>query len=129
MGLNITHTSNFQFENREHLKNTARDILAKQGASKEVSNKIIDQVIFNKKSNEVNYEQHLAILKASTQISLNNSLKETLNYLKKRTTKKVSQNAKFGELWEILGESKETNYDGDLVDFVVDKNLKNIFAA
>ena len=48
MSINITHTmNNSQFENRENLRNAARDILNRQNASAETTQKIMDKTIFN----------------------------------------------------------------------------------
>ena len=52
MALTILHTmSNSQFENKESLRNTSKQILERQGASKETIDKIINQPIFNNKIN------------------------------------------------------------------------------
>ena len=129
MGLNITHTNSFQFESRENLKNTAKNLLAKQGASQEASQKILEKTIFNQIKPEANYAPHLAIIKASSQISVNNSLKETLKYLKSHAGKKTSaKEPVLGELWELFNK-EETNYQGELVDFEIDNSIANIFAA
>lgn len=127
MGLNITHTSNFQFENRERLMNAARELLARQGNSEEASQKLIDRAIFQAKS-ETNYAPQLAIIKASSQISLNANLKETLKYLKSNAVKKVTKEPVFGELWSLFSK-EEVSYDGELADFILDESLVNIFAA
>ena len=127
MGLNITHTSNFQFENRENLRNAAKNLLARQGNSEEASQKLIDRAIFQAKP-EANYAPHLAIIKASSQISLNASLKETLKYLKSNAVKKVTKEPVFGELWSLFSK-EEISYDGELSDFILDESLVNIFAA
>ena len=43
MGINITQAMNgYQFENRENMRNTAKNILNKQGASEETVNNIIE---------------------------------------------------------------------------------------
>ena len=55
MGLNIAHTASFHFENRENLRNTARDILSRQGASEEFTQKFIDDAIFSQMKNKVDY--------------------------------------------------------------------------
>ena len=48
MELNITHTlGSFQFENRENLRNSAKEILKRQNSSNETSSKIIDKTIFD----------------------------------------------------------------------------------
>ncbi|MBE7711121.1 MAG: hypothetical protein E7Z92_03165 [Cyanobacteria bacterium SIG31] len=128
MGLNITHTNSFQFENRENLRNTARDLLAKQGASQEASNKILEQTIFNQTKPEASYAPHLAIIKASSQISVNNTLKETLKYLKSHSGKKTAKEPVLGELWNLFNK-EELNYQGELADFEIDNSIANIFAA
>ena len=131
MGINITHTlGSFQFESRENLKNTANDILNKQGASQEAAQKIIDKTIFNNNYQLSNiYSPQLAIIKASSQITANNSLKETLKYLKTQANKKAEKKHTLGELWEIVNKDEEIAYQGELVDFVIDNSLDNIFAA
>ena len=74
----------------------------------------------------------LSVLKASTQITLSNSLKETLKYLQAHANDRKKEHS-FGELWKILSttneEAEENPYNGELLDFVIDKNAKNIFAA
>lgn len=132
MGINITHTlGSFQFENKENLKNTARDILNKQGASQEASQKIIDKTIFNNSYQLSNiYSPQLAIIKASSQITANSNLKETLKYLKTQANKKTTKKHTLGEFWEITQrESEENSYQGELVDFIIDNTIDNIFAA
>ncbi len=126
MGLNITHTMNsFQFESRENLRNAARNILNKQGASSETMQKILNQSVFPTNSNR---NSQLEILSASTQITLNNSLKETLKYIKSQANKKAVKEPVFGELWNILNK-EENSYEGELKDFIIDSSAKNIFAA
>jgi hypothetical protein len=68
------------------------------------------------------------ILRASSQITLNDSFKETLKYLKIYGNKKTKKEPVFGDLWNIISK-EENDYEGELVDFVVDSSLKNIFAA
>ena len=129
MGLNVSTA--IGFENKELLRNTAKNILVNSGASQESVQKILDSSVFESKFGYHN--QQLAILKASTQINLNNSLKETLKYLKEHAIKQNSKKHSFGELWSILettNESSEKNpYEADLYNFIIDKNIKNIFAA
>lgn len=129
MGLNITHTmNNSQFENRENLRNAARDILNRQNASAETTQKIMDKTIFNNSYQLSNvYSPQLAIIKASSQISANGTLKETLKYLKDHSTKKTTKAPVLGELWNLL--NNEVEYEGELIDFVIDETTKNIFIA
>ena len=123
MGINITHTMNSfqQFENRENLRKAAKNILSKQNASSETIQKIIDKTVFD-------YNPQLAIIKASTQISINNSLKETLKYLKNHATKKQAKEAVLGELWNIVNSNKNVEIN-ELYDFEIDNSIENIFAA
>lgn len=125
MSINISHTmNNSQFENRENLRNATKNILNRQGASAEATKKILEQAIFSEK----NYNTQFDVLRASSQITLNNSLKETLKYLKQHGSKKTKKEPVLGELWNII--NKEENiYSGELVDFVIDTSLKNIFEA
>ena len=133
MGLNVSTTMGF--ENREQLRDTAKNILKSSGASGETSSKIIEETIFSntKSYTDIYPNSQLAILKASTQISMNGSLKETLKYLKEHANRVPTKRPILGELWENFSEnnqsSEENPYTGELVDFQIDKNLKNIFAA
>ncbi len=123
MGINITHTMNSfqQFENRENLRNAAKNILNKQNASQETVQKIVDKTVFE-------YNPQLSIIKASSQISVNNSLKETLKYLKSHAAKKPAKEPVLGELWNIVKENTESA-DNELYDFEIDNSVENIFAA
>jgi len=132
MGLNVS--TSMGFENQEQLRNTAKNILNKSGISSEADKTIENNIFENQKSYTSNYPSaQLAILKASAQISINGSLKETLKYLREHANKKTIKTPILGELWESFSvnnqESKENPYNGELIDFKIDKNIKNIFAA
>lgn len=132
MGLNITHTiNNFQFENKENLRNTARDILNNKGASNASVEKIINSAIFDTAKSQLSniYAPQLAIIKASSQISMNTPLKETLKYLKNSTNKKALKKAKLGEFWELFNNTAQEEYEGELIDLIINPNKDNIFAA
>ncbi|MBO5737747.1 hypothetical protein J6R97_00220 [bacterium] len=124
MGLNITHTmQNSQFENRENLRQTAKKILNRKGASEESVKKIIDDSIFNTNS-FIKYNN----LSTKSQISIENTIKERLRRLKEQPDKVIPKKPVLGELWEIA--SKDSNkYNGELIDFEIDLNAENIFAA
>ena len=125
MGLNITHTmSSFQFENRENLRNTAKNILNKQGVTSETVEKIVDQAIFSQNSNP-----QFNILSTATQIALNNTLQARLKILKEKENKKNKKEPIFGELWNIVSSNAENSYDGELLDFEIDSTVENIFMA
>ena len=123
MGLNVSTTMGF--ENRDFLRNAAREILQRSGASKEASSKIIDTAIFDKKY--VNSQAD--VLQASAQISFSKSLNETLKYLKSHAMKKEVKTPKFGELWDSLNSANNDSNDCELFDFVLDDDAENIFAA
>ena len=135
MGFNVSMDYNLQLEHKESLKNTAKSILTNSGASSETTQKIIEKSIFegDRLLKEQYSNPQMSIIKASTQISINNSLKETLKYLRSHASVKKSKTPVFGELWEILEAnnqaSEENPYKGELLDFQIDKNAKNIFAA
>lgn len=125
MGINITGTMNTsQFENRENLRNAAKNILNKTNSSKETIDNIINENIFDYK-NEIEKSNYNGI----NQVILNQSLKETLKYLKKNSQKKEKKQAKLGELWTLFNNSENDNIENELLDFVLDPNAKNIFSA
>ncbi len=129
MGINITQTlNNFQFENRENMRNTARDILSKQNGSHEKIQNILDKTIFDYGDRAYSNSQ-LAIIKASSQISMNGNLKETLKYLKNHSTsKRVEKAPVLGELWDLFNK-EEMSYNEEYDDIEIDYSLKNIFEA
>ena len=125
MTINIMHTMNSShFENRNNLRNTAKDILNRQGATESGMKSVLNETIFSNS----NSNPQLSIIQASSQITLNNSLKETLKYLKTHANNKTKKQPVLGELWEIANR-EDSKYEGELIDFVVDSSLKNIFAA
>lgn len=135
MGLNVSMNYSYQLENRENLRNAARNILNNSGASSEATQKIIEKTIFDgdKQLKETYINPQLSVLKASTQISINGTLKETLKYLRTHAAKNTAKNPIFGELWNIFSTNNQASehnpYRGELYDFHIDKNAKNIFAA
>lgn len=128
MAINITHTMNsFQFESRENLRNAAKDILNKQGSNQETTQRILQEAIFSSTTSSNNAQ--LAIIKASSQISMNNSLKETLKYLKAYGNKRAQKQHILGDLWNTVEKNSVKEYSGELLDFVIDESKTNIFAA
>jgi len=131
MGLNVS--TGYQLENYETLRSTANSILNKSGVNNESEASIIEKTIFS--NNDISHEPNpqLSVIKASTQISINETLKETLKYLRNHAAKKNTAKYTFGELWNILSTNNEASdknpYRGELYDFEIDKNVKNIFAA
>lgn len=135
MGLNVSASLAYSLDNREALRNTAKNILNRSGASTEATQSIIEKTLFN---NDISLKEaytnpQMSVLKASTQITLNKSLNETLKYLKEHANKKAVKQPALGELWNIFtanNDASENNpYKGELYDFEIDKNAKNIFAA
>lgn len=133
MGINITHTMNsYQFENRESLKNAAKDILNRQGSSSDAMQRFMDKTIFDSATatREFYPNPQLAIIKASSQISANGTLRETLKYLKSQKNKKVQKEPVLGELWNLFSTTEtQESYQGELSDFIIDSSAENIFAA
>ena len=125
MGLNITQMKNgFQFESNENLRNAAKNILTRHGASSKATQKILEETVFKND----NRRPQLEILSASSQITLNNSLKETLKYLNSTANQKNKKKPVLGELWEKTNEIEDL-YEGELVDFIIDSSIENIFTA
>ena len=121
MGISVL--TSMGFENRDFLKNTAKQILQKSGADE----KAADSIVKNQITVEYGKTAEAKIYGMSAQITLNNSLKETLRYLQAHANDRRKKYV-LGELWEKFSEQEDT-YHGELVDFEVDYNLKNIFAA
>lgn len=130
MTLSIAHTmNNSQFENKENLRNAARNILNRQGASQEATEKLL-QNVFGSNSDVISKNVGLAILSASNQVTVSNSLKETLKYLKAQSSNKEHKKPVLGELWNSFNEEySNEDYTGELYDFEIDKSIKNIFIA
>ena len=120
MGINVS--TSMSFENRDFLRRSAKQILQKGGADEKTA-----EAIINTKIADYDNLTESNVYKASAQITLNKSLKETLKYLQAHANDKRKKYV-LGELWEKLEEQSST-YQGELVDFEVDFNLKNIFAA
>lgn len=133
MGLNVSMDYTFQLENKDILKNIARNILNNSGSTPEATQKIIDRTLFegDRLLKEQYTNPQLNILKASTQISINDSLKSTLNYLKSRSKISSKKKPVFGELWNIANVNNESSKESknELYEFEIDKKAKNIFAA
>ena len=110
MGFNVSASMGYQLENSEFLRSAAKNIL-NRSASPEATQRIIEKTLFN---SDV-------------------QLKETLKYLKNHANKKSVKAPVLGELWNIFSSNNEASeknpYKGELYDFEIDKNAKNIFAA
>ena len=124
MGINVSTAMNF--ENRDSLRNTAKEILLKNGASQKKATDTLYNAIFADSDSVSTTE--LNIIKASTQISLNKSLKETLKYLQAHANDKRKKYV-LGDLWNKFDKGEKDNYQGELIDFELDDTLTNIFAA
>ncbi len=129
MGINVSMDYTMQYENRENLRNSAKNILKKTGAKKETLDRIVDKTIFDSEKQNIYTNSQLSILKASTQISLNNSLKETLKYLKSHANEKRSKAPVLGEIWDLYSKNKKDSEKGDIFNIEIDFSAKNIFAA
>ena len=135
MGLNVSMNYSFQLENRDILKNTAKNILTNSGATPEATQEIVEKTLFegDRLLKEQYTNPQLSVLKASTQISINNTLKETLKYLKSHAKKETKKIPVFGELWNIASANNQASeknpYQNELYEYQIDKDTVNIFAA
>ncbi len=129
MGLNVS--TSMGFENRDFLKSAAEQIIQKSGAESEKANQIAEKAVFDTRSNAL--KTQFTVLNSSAQITLNNSLKETLKYLRAHANETKHKKYVLGELWNVFSANNEASeknpYRGELYDFEIDKNVKNIFAA
>ena len=133
MGLNVSMNYSFQLENRDILKNTAKNILTNSGATPEATQKIVEKTLFegDRLLKEQYTNPQLSVLKASTQISINNTLKETLKYLKSHAKKETKKTPVFGELWNIASANNQASeknpYQNELYEYQIDKdNLRHL---
>lgn len=132
MGLEINNS--LKLAGRENLRNTPANILNNGGSGSNARNYAAEQRIFETGNVFKEANSQLAIIKASEQICVNNFLKETLKYLKihaAHAVKKPQKEAVFGELWDGLYgiEQNLEDYQGELYDFQIDEDIKNIFEA
>ncbi len=132
MGLNVSVNYSNQYENKEQLREIAKNILNNRGANSESVKQIIDKSVFlaNKTMKDLYTTPQLDVLKASTQITLNSTLKETLKYLKSHSSQASKVKTPIlGELWKVIEVNKSSSDNNELYNFELDKNAKNIFAA
>ena len=120
MQLNITHTNSFQFEDRDYLKNHARNLLQNKNDTLDNVEKIIDKTIFNDLGSK-----QATFINASAPISYSENLKETLKYLKNHARKAEKKHV-LGEIWESFDYSEQE--PTELFSLVFD-DKENIFAA
>jgi hypothetical protein len=113
------------FEKRRNLKRTAKNILQKNGSDSNDAEKFAESIVYDFVEDS---KSGLTILKATSQISFDNNLKDTLNYLRAHANDRRKKEYILGELWQALSDKKES-YNNELSDFIVDFNSKNIFAA
>ncbi len=126
MGLNVS--TSMTFENREFLRNTAKNILTGKGASQESSSRVIQNTtIFNSK--ELYSNAQIEALKASFLIGLNGDLKETKKYLDKHKKSEEKKKYILGELWNSLENTEEKDSTKELYNLIIDYDSENIFAA
>lgn len=122
--MSINVSTSMGFEKRRNLKRTAKNILQKNGSGSCDAEKIAENIVYDFVEDSTS---GLTILKA-TQISFDNNLKDTLNYLRVHANDRRKKEYILGELWQSLSDKKES-YKNELPDFIVDFNSKNIFAA
>ena len=123
--MSINVSTSMGFEKRENLKNTAKNILQKKGSNSSDAEKIAQTVVYDFVEDNLTGQ---TILKATTQVSFDKNLKDTLNYLRAHANDRRKKEYVLGELWHTFSDKKDS-YNNELIDFVVDFNTKNIFAA
>lgn len=131
MGFNVSTTT--MFETGDMVRSNAKSILTNTSSAAKAAASTANSTIFDNEAFVTSQNSQLAIIKAATQISVNSTLNETLKYLKTHANRKITKTPILGELWNIVStnnESTEENpYKGELIEFQIDKNVKNIFAA
>ena len=129
MRLNINHTmNNSQFESGSNLRFTAKQILCKEGVKPTVAEEILNESVFFNNNGYKNFKQ--SEFNIATQIALNNSLKETLKHLRTRNVdKKEKKTPVFGEIWDSFKDREIIEDNNEILEFVIDNNVENIFAA
>ena len=123
MSINITHTMNgFQFESRENLRDAARNLLNRKGASEDTINSIMDKSIMQNR-----FEYPIAqvnMIHTYSQLNTHNNIQEKLNNLKKQAAKIEPKRAILGELWNKI-EGKNVD---NVIEFQINTDVENIFA-
>lgn len=127
MGMSVSASTGF--ENREFFMNSAKNRQGNETMEQNKTASNVQSTINLNNGKALTTEQYLML--ASTQITVNNSLKETLKYLQKHANNRKKE-YKFGDLWKILNDDNEDTEQtpclGELIDIVID-NSKNIFVA
>lgn len=128
MGINVS--TSMGFSNHDFSKNATTSILQRCSIEPECVEDVSKINVFTyDKSSE--YTQ-LQLVSTSSMIALNNSLKETLKYLKTHQKYTKKKEPVFGELWnEFMATNAEEDSENqvELNDFTLDENLNNFFAA
>ena len=128
MGMNVS--TSMSFENRDLISSTTRNLpKSNDVVAEKVTGNVFQQNTGYANEKALTTQQY--ILMASTQITVNNSLKETLKYLRAHEDYKKKEHS-FGDLWQILNaeneDSEKNPYKEELLDIDIE-NKKNIFAA
>ena len=126
--MDINVSANMGFGSHESQQNVPRNAHKNSAQSASESASEIQPRTISGLENPWNSKE-MSVLIASTQITLNNSLKETLNYLK-TSRKNNKKEHTLGELWEELSsEDEELMKLEEIIDYEIDKKVKNIFEA
>jgi len=125
--MDINVSTSMGFENRNFLKKDSQDSQNSQNSHKDSEKKQSGKHVTLPASDFI-YSSELNSIYASSQIKLNDSLKETLTYLKKHSKDRAKKHI-FGELWEKMNQEKDEYNIDTLIDFVIDNDSENIFAA
>ena len=124
MGINVW--TSMGFENRNFQNGTAQKTEQNSAKPEEKPAQISQSVKMYVPAEGFKTDLNIYI---PVQFTDNGSLKETLKYLQAHAKDKRKHYI-LGELWESLGDYEgEDDYCGELVDFEIDSEIKNIFAA
>ena len=123
--MSINVSTSMGFEKRENLRDSAKNILQRKGSDSSNAGRIAESVVYDFVEDNLTGQ---TVLKATTQVSFDKNLKDTLNYLRAHANDRRKKEYILGELWQTFSDKKDS-CTNELIDFVVDFNSKNIFAA
>ena len=127
MGMSVSASTGFI--NREFLNDSANNRQNQNSAATNTPKTVVQNNAKYSLGTPLTTQQYIML--ASSQITVNNSLKETLKYLRNHAEKN-RKSPVFGELWDILNmenNNDEHPYQGELLNIEIDDSAINIFAA
>lgn len=108
-----------------------KNILNNRNTTQQATQKIISKILCDSDSIIKNsfVTPQESIIKASIQISINNSLKESLKQLKTQPNKTIKKNAIFGEIFDNFSVNNQASENNPFEDYNFDFNKTNIFKS